>query len=217
MALQLSSAASLNKMLRKVITTHSRVPNMQSLIICVRKLSNQGLHTWRGIIGYCLKQPVAPPVMLNVSDEDITLGIQRFLEFGSSNPHNRVVLTAQNILGRAFVFQVYRMRDLSSNLTDVLLSMLRSGSYYASPDWAVIRGSGRLKFHAASVAAIWRTMQFPDAVTRRDVDLIFFGDAFGDLGRSSLRTLRDGPNASEEQGNDAAEECCDEEFPVIYD
>ena len=104
MALQLGSAASLNKMLRKVITTHSRLPNMQSLIICVRKLSNQGLHTWRGIIGYCLKQPVAPPVMLNVSDEDITLGLQRFLEFGSSNPYNRMVLNCPKYIGARICF-----------------------------------------------------------------------------------------------------------------
>ena len=101
--------------------------------VLVKRLSRVGLHTYVGMLGYCIKEKGEDHfevVHNNITDEDLTTGLKEYVKFGTPFAKNKVVLTSKNLLERCLCYLQYRMKSqLGSTLPRVLLHMLHSGTY----------------------------------------------------------------------------------------
>ena len=103
--------------------------------LCVKSLAGAKLHTYHGMIGYCLKDEREEHFKLwekNISDEEKDLGRGDYMLFGKTEDKNRIELNQKNILPkmRAFVmFPVTRAEQPNISKTfkpfDVLHKMVR--------------------------------------------------------------------------------------------
>ncbi|KAL3692074.1 hypothetical protein R1sor_005725 [Riccia sorocarpa] len=76
--------------------------------ICVKLLTNKGVHTLVGMVGYCMKDQQELHFRMyckNVSEKQMDEGRQRYLIFGACNYKNRVELSLYNLLSRAMQFR----------------------------------------------------------------------------------------------------------------
>ena len=97
--------------------------------ILVKRLSGVGLHTYVGMLGYCIKdkgEDYFEVVHNNITDEELTARLKEYVKFGTPFAKNKVILTSKNLLERCLCYLQYRMKSqLGSTLPGVLLHMLR--------------------------------------------------------------------------------------------
>jgi hypothetical protein len=99
--------------------------------VLMKALRNTGLHTYVGILGYCLKDKGKihfQCVHRNVTPEEIIEGEEEYVKHGTPFAKSKIVLTHKNLLERAATYCMYKLRkQLGSTLPSTLLPMLRSG------------------------------------------------------------------------------------------
>ena len=122
--------------------------------VLVKRLSGVGLHTYVGMLGYCIKdkgEDHFEVVHNNITDEDLIAGLEEYVKFGTPFAKNKVVLTSKNLLERCLCYLQYRMKSqLGSTLPGVLLHMLRSGTYIPDAQWVIPRTCGGMDYVRAA-------------------------------------------------------------------
>jgi len=141
--------------------------------ILTKTLRNTGLHTFIGMLGYCIKDQGEDHfdcVHHNVTDEQMKEGVEEYVKYGTPFTKNRVILTHQNVIEKAATF--YKFKQLGSTLPGTLLPMLQSGQYIPSTSWVSPVCQGGIDYSKA--AALWKCMMQPDTMNMDDVTQIFF-------------------------------------------
>ncbi|KAL3689462.1 hypothetical protein R1sor_015771 [Riccia sorocarpa] len=142
--------------------------------ICVKLLTNKGVHTLVGMVRYCMKDQQELHFRMyckNVSEKQMDEGRQRYLIFGACNYKNRVELSPYNLLTRAMQFRRYRARNpLSISFRSCLRQMLLSGQYYPGLRWLLSP-----KMSQDRAESVWRLATAPESTTLRDIDETFYG------------------------------------------
>ena len=75
--------------------------------VLVKRLSRVGLHTYVGMLGYCIKdkgEDYFEVVHNNITDEELTTGLEEYVKFGTPFAKNKVVLTSKNLLERCLCY-----------------------------------------------------------------------------------------------------------------
>lgn len=109
-------------------------------VVC-KTLTNKQLHTFRGMMGYCLKDIRVEHfecVIFNISNDNIIEGKTLHAIFGRSDLKQRVVLTNKNITNRMYVWYKYKVdRKLMSLFLSVLVEMILSGLFILAIAWII--------------------------------------------------------------------------------
>jgi hypothetical protein len=142
--------------------------------VCTKKLTGKCLHTYTGMLGYCLKDERALHFKMlrhNVTDAELDEGRDLYLKFGAGNLKKRTQLTPTNLFTKAMVFYSLHSRDDRNAVTiqQIILEMIQSGKYFPSATW-VIPFQGRGMSHPRA-QALWRMYKAPMSVTVEDVHL----------------------------------------------
>lgn len=171
-----TSPQSVSAMLKRALGWANGLAPPGAIVMC-RKLTGRVLHTWHGLIGYCLKdqdQPHFRCVMHNITSEDAQAGIEAYVQLGAGPLKNKTMLTPSNLYKRALVyFQMHYKGDKNScTFQDVLMDMCRTGKYYPSASWVIpFQGKGMSHERAA---ALWRIMVAPSSTTATHIHKVFF-------------------------------------------
>ncbi|KAL3691039.1 hypothetical protein R1sor_004690 [Riccia sorocarpa] len=172
MAVESTSARQIKSDLHVAIGWDSCCPVAGS--ICVKLLTNKGVHTLVGMVGYCMKDQHELHFRMyckNVSEKQMDEGRQRYLIFGACNYKNRVELSPYNLLSRAMQFWRYRARNpLSISFRSCLRQMLLTGQYYPGLRWLLSP-----KMSQDRAESVWRLATAPESTTLRDIDETFYG------------------------------------------
>ena len=145
------------------------------------------------MLRYCIKdkgEDHFEVVHNNITDEELTTGLEEYVKFGTPFAKNKVVLTSKNLLERCLCYLQYRMKSqLGSTLLRVLLHMLRSGTYIPDAQWIIPRTCGRMDYVFTS--KMCKCMVSPSTLTIDDVCQFFFlhtnpGTYLRDLGCQQL-------------------------------
>ncbi|KAL3691874.1 hypothetical protein R1sor_005525 [Riccia sorocarpa] len=141
--------------------------------ICAKSVKNNGLHTFTGLVGYCLKDEHEAhfvKYVKNVSEEQQEQGRKIHVIYGSSVYKNRVEITPNNILGRVLQFRKYRARHpLTLSFCSCLKQMMNCGQYMAGMKW--LQGQPMSLVRAETV---WKIAVNPSMVDIEDVEEVFF-------------------------------------------
>ena len=144
------------------------------MVMC-RKLSNKGLHTFAGMVGYSMKdsdQPHFETTDHNISADDIALKFEQYSLYGKEEGKNRVVLSMTNIMDRVFHWRRFNCKHpLVVDFERDLYNMVKTGKYYPSPTW-VVGGSGR-GFEPYRMQSLYRIMVCPADISRVDISNVF--------------------------------------------
>ncbi|KAL3694993.1 hypothetical protein R1sor_008644 [Riccia sorocarpa] len=166
-----SSVRSLKDDIKTAIDWHEGAPLGAS--ICVKSLTQKGLHTVLGMIGYCHKDEDEMHFRVfhkNVTDQQIEEGRKHYVIHGACAYKNRVELHPTNILNRAMQFRRYRCKNpVSISFRGCLRQMLQSCQYIPALRWLVTSAVSRER-----AETLWRAATVPDSVTLTDVVHIFF-------------------------------------------
>lgn len=165
-----------SKMLREALGWHGAHPGATDGRITCRKLRQNKLHTWHGMIGYCHKDSGKPWFTIhlhNISPNDVRTGRSEHALWGAGSLKNRQVLSTRNIFDRCMVFaEVHTTAGIQRSMQDVLCEMMQTGTYIPNAQW-VIPHQGRGMSHRRA-AAVWKMLTCPPNVTPEDVHLVFF-------------------------------------------
>ncbi|MCO5584308.1 hypothetical protein L7F22_038232 [Adiantum nelumboides] len=111
-----------------------------AIVLC-RALKQRGMHTFRGMVGYCLKDRDVPHfqrVEHKISADDINDGIELHSLYGADALKNNVCLTPANVFDRTLMFRRFKLNHPSGNgFLDTLRRMISSGKYYPSSHWII--------------------------------------------------------------------------------
>jgi hypothetical protein len=143
--------------------------------VCCKQASNQGLHTFEGLVAYSRKYQGREGfrnTIHNVDAVQIAEGEQLLKQFGAALKH-RIALTLHNIMERAATYHVFELRErLMPSFGGIVYAMVRSGQYYFDPEWVVpFKGQG-MDGDRGSVA--WRSCIAPASITPADVRLLLY-------------------------------------------
>jgi hypothetical protein len=75
--------------------------------VTVKLLKGDGMHTWIGMVGYCMKSSEHPDFRnftIGVSEADIEAGRALHLRLGAGELKYRTALSSRNIFSKALVF-----------------------------------------------------------------------------------------------------------------
>eukprot|EP00250_Pteridium_aquilinum_P022110 c25305_g3_i1 orf=628-1830(+) len=171
--LQARSIIAVSKLVKSFLGWDVTQP-VGGMVLC-RKLTNKRLHTFHGLLGYCMKDVSKEhfeTVDHNVSAQDISLGLEQYALFGQEENKNRVALTMQNIVNRVFMWRKYNCsHPLIVDFSRDLFDMLKTGRYYPAPSW-VIAGYGK-GYEPYRMQSLYRIMVTPMETTRQDVKNVF--------------------------------------------
>ena len=167
----------MNSILKNWLGWNIKKPSPGAKITC-RSLKGDGLHTWHGLIGYCMKdlgQQHYQEIMHNVSADDVSLGQDQYLKHGAGPLKERIVLEPRKIFDKAVMFYNMRMRHMTRmrmpDLIFVLHQMILTGKYYPSGEWVVPhQGSG---WDQERVNACWKMMIDPTHTSIEEVEFLF--------------------------------------------
>lgn len=142
--------------------------------VCVKKLTGRCLHTYTGMLGYCLKDEHSLHFRVhrhNVTNAELDEGRDLYLKYGAGNLSKRTQLTPSNIFTKAQVYYSLHARDDRNTVAiqQLLLEMLQTGKYFPSATW-VIPFQGHGMDHARA-QALWRMYKAPLSVTATDCHL----------------------------------------------
>ena len=82
--------------------------------VLVKKLSGIRLHTYVGMLGYCVKdrrEDHFEVVHDNVSDEELAARLEEYVKLDTSFAKNKIVFTSKNLLERCLCYLWYKMGD----------------------------------------------------------------------------------------------------------
>ncbi|KAL3678436.1 hypothetical protein R1sor_021392 [Riccia sorocarpa] len=140
---------------------------------CVKKITNKGIHTFIGMVGYCLKdhQEIHFQVcMKGISDAVRREGMQLFTFYGGNDTKNRVELNPNNIVTRTLQYNKYVCHHpLGTSFRGCLRRMLTGGHYALSTIWLINKGLDKTR-----IASMWKAYVQPGTLTMADIDKIFF-------------------------------------------
>ena len=137
--------------------------------MCIKCLTNSGLHTWHGMLGYCTKyEPIAKErdgelmsSRKGVTDDDIALGKQLYLEWGRPNKRT-IELTPKNLMGRMEVYVLQSLRRVPRpNMWRVLATMLASRKYSLGGEW----GKKWAALNSEALSIVWRQRTAMETLT----------------------------------------------------
>ncbi|KAL3691591.1 hypothetical protein R1sor_005242 [Riccia sorocarpa] len=142
--------------------------------ICIKALTNKGLHTLPGMIGYCIKDEKELHYQLyskNVTEAQFEEGRRRYLILGACDYKNQVELTPYNILARAMQFRKHRVSNpIGISMRGCIRQMMLSGHYYPSLRWLFSLTVSRIR-----AETLWRLATQPESTKPVDVDEVYFG------------------------------------------
>lgn len=103
--------------------------------IKVVHLKNEGLHTFAGLVGYCMKEHLKPhyrEFMHNISDEELDVAPLEFAVWGASELKSKQVLTSANLYERMqhFVEHYPSRTGVREGLVPCLTRMIRTARYH---------------------------------------------------------------------------------------
>lgn len=114
--------------------------NPVGCVVC-KSLTNIGLHTFRGMIGYCLKDTTIEHfdvAMKNILDEDIVDRKTLHSIYGRSDLKCREVLTHKNVIDHMYVWHKYKTkRHMTTTFMSILTDMVRSGLFMPISSWII--------------------------------------------------------------------------------
>ena len=137
--------------------------------VCIKCLTNSGLHTWHGMLGYCTKyEPIAKErdgelmsSRKGVTDDDIAQGKQLYLEWGRPNKRT-IELTPKNLMGRMEVYALQSLRRVPRpNMWRVLATMLASRKYSLGGEW----GKKWAALNSEALSIVWRQRTAMETLT----------------------------------------------------
>ncbi|KAL3700532.1 hypothetical protein R1sor_018554 [Riccia sorocarpa] len=141
--------------------------------ICAKSVKNNGLHTFTGLVGYCLKDEHEIHFRVwskNVTEIQKEQGRKMHIIYGSSVYKNRVEITPSNILGRALQYRKYNARHpLTVSFRGCLRQMMNPGQYLASLRWIL---SPPMSIPRAET--VWKIATNPSMVDVLDIEEVFF-------------------------------------------
>ncbi|KAL3688685.1 hypothetical protein R1sor_014994 [Riccia sorocarpa] len=141
--------------------------------VCVKKLTNKGIHTFVGMVGYCLKDRKDfhfRVTMKNINDAVQREGMMLFTFFGAADLKNRVELNPSTIMQRALQYNKYvSHHPLGTSFRGCIRRMLVRGHYTPSTTWLINK-----EMDKSCMAALWKCYVQPGTITLADVDQIFF-------------------------------------------
>jgi len=147
-------------------------------MIMVKVLSQQGLHTFLGLVGYCVKDERRDHFQIvakNITEADFNKGRSEYVLYGKVDESDRVELNVKSLMPRMVQYFRYCYKKQIAgtiDILDVLTDMIKSGKYYFSPAWCVgnqARGIDMRRFRA-----LWLTAVMPQNTTPEDVQQILF-------------------------------------------
>ncbi|KAL3695201.1 hypothetical protein R1sor_009277 [Riccia sorocarpa] len=141
--------------------------------VYVKKLSNKGIHTFVGMVGYCLKD--RKELHFRVCMKDISDAVQRegmllYIFYGAADLKNRVELNPSNVMQRALQYNKFvSHHPLGTSFQGCIRRMLVGGHYTPSTGWLINKGMDLTR-----MTSMWRVYLQPGALTMADVKNIFF-------------------------------------------
>lgn len=109
-------------------------------VMC-KLLSNRMLHTYKGMIGYCLKNIGLVHfdcAMYNVSNVKVMIGKTLHSFYGKVDLKGRVILTNKNVVERMYVWNKYKVdRPFVASFLSTLTYMIKSGIFMPSTAWII--------------------------------------------------------------------------------
>jgi hypothetical protein len=172
-------AQSVTKSLKKALgfgQPGSQVCDMGTVMS--KKLSQKGMHTFAGLVGYCskdMRQPWFSSIELNVTQREKELGYSKYVEEGAADiVKNACVLTPHNVLQRAYVYWKFH---LSSELVrpmfiDIIVKMHRTGRFIPDAKWVIEQKGGAM--HVSRIEAAWALITNPGVATPELIDAVYF-------------------------------------------
>ena len=149
-----------------------------NLSISLKKLTNKGLHTQDGIIGYAMKDHQCDHyheiVCHNVTDAMKQQGKMQYLLHGKiCVSKNRIALNQNNIITKMQMYLKYQCANITSYSRDplgLLLCMMRSGHYSLEMQW--IKDRNGLSLHR--LKTLWKCNLFPEEIEKKDLLAVMF-------------------------------------------
>ncbi|MCO5553829.1 hypothetical protein L7F22_007355 [Adiantum nelumboides] len=136
-------------------------------VVLCHALTQRRLHTFEGMVGYCLKDDGRPHFQVmqhNITIDQINKGIELYMLHGSDEAKNMVCLMPANIFKRAHMYLKYgSSHPLGNDFLLTVHEMIKSGEYYPTSSWITPhqgRGMKRVK-----IAALWMSMVYPLTMT----------------------------------------------------
>lgn len=152
-------------------------------VIIAKNLTNKGLHTWHGMIGYVTKDEGKAHFRMEITDnitpEDLKEGRRRYLMMGAGPLKGRCALTPRNILPKALLFHHMNMKAglHPKSLPYTIRKMIRTGNFYPCMTWIVKYQGGGLVYLRADT--VWRMLLDPKATDLADIQEVFFHNEEG--------------------------------------
>ncbi|KAI5058995.1 hypothetical protein GOP47_0025314 [Adiantum capillus-veneris] len=151
-----------------------RESHVDATVLC-RALKKKNMHTFQGMIGYCLKdvgKDHFENVGHNISPDDINKGIELYTLHGEDDLKNKVCLTNTNVLDRAFMYWKYSLNHpFGHDFLGTFHRMIKSGKYYLSSTWITpYQGRGT---EQQEIVVVWKCMAFLSTITYNDILDIF--------------------------------------------
>lgn len=148
--------------------------NPSKRVVC-KSLTNTGLHTFRGMIGYFLKDigiEHFEVVMKNILDDDIVEGKTLHAIHGMSDLKFKVVLTHKNVIDHMYVWHKYKTKwHMIATFMSVLTKMCRSGLFIPVALW-IIPFNGQGMDHK-QMCYLFKIMIDPIHYNKEDVCQVF--------------------------------------------
>lgn len=170
----LSTPANVTKALKRLLLFTTLLQFAGHGNVCTVALKKAKLHTFDGMVGYCLKdggKPWFTKTLWNISSQMIENGMHLYLQYGSSHSaKNFIVLSFFSLFPRAETFA--RLHDDNVSFRRTVLNMHKTGKYAPDAKW-IIRGQGR-GMDVDRAEGAWRLMREPDIAVQDDVDMIYF-------------------------------------------
>lgn len=144
------------------------------MVMCM-KLANKGLHTFIGLLGYCMKDACKEhfeTVDHNVTASDISLGLEQYALHGQEENKNRVVLTMHNLVERVFMWRKFSCKHpLQVDFSRDIYEMLKTGRYYLAATW--VTGTYGRGYEPYRMQSLYKILVFPRDISRQDVSNVF--------------------------------------------
>jgi len=144
------------------------------MVIC-KKLTNKGLHTFHGMLGYCMKdaqQDHFQTIDHNISAEDITLGLEHLALHGQEECKTWIMLTQRNFAKKCLQWRRWNYKHPSVvDWEKEFFLMMRTGKYYPCTSWVV--GTFGRGYQPHCMQSYWRMLVDPETITPEDVKNVF--------------------------------------------
>ncbi|KAG2445120.1 hypothetical protein HYH02_008987 [Chlamydomonas schloesseri] len=169
-----TSAAAASKWVQRILA------GLRGLHVRCVSLTQNGMHTFKGMLGYVCKdagQPHFRLVIQGVTSTELLEGLGEYALYGECCLKKRKELGHTNWMERAFHWVIARcggFTDSRFSVSATLTAMIRSGKYYPSAAWSLVRWGGAAMVDRAKAETIWRMVAAPADTRQEDVNRVFF-------------------------------------------